>query len=578
MNRPWWLRLAGFSLPYWKGLAGIFLLTIVGVAFQALTPWPLKLLVDYVFPGYNLPASLSWLNQFPGGNSAVGLCAWLALCTLLIFIGFWVIDTLKAYIQSGFAQRITYGLGGKAFEHLQRLSLHFHNRKPAGDLVRRVIGDSSCANDLVQSVFSPGLTSLVTLFTLYSVMWNMDRFLSFIVLLIIPMLMVFEKLFYKTMMECSYAQKQCEGFMMSQAEQTLSAMPVVQSFRRESYEKIQFRLTTDKTLKAYFRTLSAQLKFGICIGGTTATGRAVVLILGGFRVLHGDLTIGDLLIFLSYVDMLYTPMNTLAHLAGSLAVCQAGARRVFEILDTNDVLTEPKNKCSCLPKEGFKGHIKYDKVYFGYDPEKFVLQNINLEIQPGETVALIGQTGAGKTTLVSLLLRLFDPIEGRIEIDGIDIKTLQLSELRSQIAILLQEPFLLPLTIFENIAYGRPHASKQEVMQAAVAANADSFINKLPNAYDTVIGERGMTLSGGEKQRIAIARAILKNSPILILDEPTSALDARTEDNLIQALKRLMKGRTTLIIAHRLSTIRSVDRVVVLNQGRIIKQGTPQEV
>jgi ATP-binding cassette subfamily B protein/subfamily B ATP-binding cassette protein MsbA len=570
--------LATYAVPFWRTLLVVGLLMVTGAALEALKPWPLKLLVDFVFPGRPLPAALSGLGDLPGGSAPAGRCAWLAASTLLIFAVAWAVQTLQAFVQAGAALRITYSLGARVFEHLQQLSLRYHSRQPTGDLVRRVTQDSRCARDLALDVLAPALTSLITLGTMFFVMWQLDAWLSLVALLIVPALVGADRLFYATMVERTYDQQQCEGALLSQAERTLTALPMVQAYRREAHEDGQFRRTTERTLGAYFRALAAQLKFNGAVGGANAAGHAAVLILGGWRVLHGGLSLGDLLVFYAYVTMLYAPLDTLAHLAATLAGCEAGARRVFEVLDADDRVAEGPERAAGPPAGGWRGHVQFEHISFAYEPARSVLQDIELEVRPGERVALVGRTGAGKSTLMSLLLRFFDPCSGRIRLDGVDLREMPLTTLRAQLAILLQEPFLLPVSVAENIAYGRPTVSRPEIEAAAVAANADGFIRRLPQGYDTVIGERGVTLSGGERQRLAIARALLKNAPVLILDEPTSALDAVTEHEVLDAVERLMAGRTTIIIAHRLSTVRRADRVIVLEQGRIVEAGTPGEL
>jgi ATP-binding cassette subfamily B protein/subfamily B ATP-binding cassette protein MsbA len=469
---------------------------------------------------------------------------------------------------------MAYRLGATLFEHLQRLSLRFHNRKPTGDLVRRVTTDSGCVRELIIGVWLPMLTALVTLIAMFAVMWRLDPLLALLALLVAPILGVLIKVFDGPMTDRTYRHQQLEGEMMTLAEQTLSALPIVQAFAREPHANNRFRGLAEKSLGAYLNSILAQLQFKIGLNGTTALGSAAFMVIGGLRVLEGSLTVGGLLVLLAYLTSLYTPMETLAYLSSGFASAAARARRVFEVLETEQEVREAPGArpVPARPAEQ-RGHLRLQRVSFGYEPDRPVLHEISLEVRPGQTVALVGATGAGKSTLAALIPRFFDPWRGRISFDGVDLRQLQLASLREQIALVLQEPFLLPLTVAQNIAYGRPQAARAAIEAAARAANAEEFIRTLPRGYDTVIGERGATLSGGQRQRLAIARALLKDAPVLILDEPTAALDARTEALLLEALERLMAGRTTIIIAHRLSTIRRADQILVLERGRVAERG-----
>jgi ATP-binding cassette subfamily B protein/subfamily B ATP-binding cassette protein MsbA len=327
----------------------------------------------------------------------------------------------------------------------------------------------------------------------------------------------------------------------------------------------------DTTLSA----TSVQLQFKFLAALTTAVGTAGILWIGSQHVLSGQISVGSILVFLSYLGSLYGPLQSLMFTPSTIQGATGKARRVLEVLEAEP---EVEDRPGASPLPPVKGFIRLDDVTFGYERNRTVLENISLEIQPGNTIAIVGATGAGKSTLVSLIPRFFDPWKGRVTIDGHDLRDVRLKSLRQQVGIVLQEPFLFPITIAENIAYGRPDASPDQIEEAARAANAHQFIERLPAGYETVIGERGATLSGGERQRLAIARALLKDAPILILDEPTSSLDSETEAGFLEALGRLMKGRTTLIIAHRLSTTRVANRIVVLKDGVIAEAGTHDEL
>ncbi len=575
----WWLRLLRYALRHKHGLLSVMLLMLLGVGLNLLKPWPLKLIVDYVLTDQPLPHSFTWLKAIAGQESPSWLLGWLALSTILLFLASEAVRIIQNYVGNGIGSRIAYSLGTELFGHLQRLSLSFHGKQHTGDLIRRVMNDSYCIRILVMNVFLPVITSLVSLVAMLSVMWQLNHTLSLLALLIAPLLVVFIRLFNQPMTERNYQHQQLEGELMALSEQVLTAIPIVQAFSREAHEDRRFRNLSRQVIQAHLRLVLSQLQFKVSVSGITAIGTSVMMLIGGVQVLAGSLSLGSLLVFLSYLASLYAPMETLAYISSGFASAAAGARRVLEMLDVQDRVQEKTGAKPLPPRPpGVRGHIRLEGVTFGYELGRPILQDISLEVQPGETIALVGMTGAGKSTLVSLIPRFFDPWQGRVLFDGVDVRQVQLSSLRSQVAIVLQEPFLLPLTVAENIAYGCPGASYEEIVAVAKASNADEFIQRLPQGYNTVIGERGATLSGGQRQRIAIARALLKNATVLILDEPTSALDAQTEALLMSAIDRLMVGRTTFIIAHRLSTIRRANRIVVLEEGKVVEAGTHQEL
>ncbi len=577
--KSWWLRLGRYGLSQRRGLALIVLLIGVDVLFGLLRPWPMKLILDNVLKNEPLPEKLSWLNSLPGAPSGFALLAWLTVATVVLFLGGWIARTIQSYVQVSTGSRMVYALGSDLFRHLQRLSLRFHNRQSTGDLVKRVTTDCDCVRVLVMNVALPLLTSVATLAGMIVILSRLDGSLAAVALLVAPLLGFCIWFFAGPMTERTYAQFELQGATMSRAEQTLTALPVVKAFGREEYEDQRLDELWRKADKAYLRVLASELQFKVGTGTVTALATAIIFAIGGWHVLQGKLSVGSFTVFLSYTASLYGPLETLAYLSTSFASAKAGARRVLEVLESDETVLEKPNALAVAVHPGKKsGHIRLENVTFGYEPDRAVLHNVTHEAHPGETVALVGATGAGKSTLVSLIPRLFDPHEGRVTFDGVDLRDLQIASLRAQISIVLQEPFILPLSVAENIAYGRADASRKEIIAAATDASADEFIRELPDGYDTVIGERGATLSGGQRQRLAIARALLKNAPVLILDEPTSALDAHTETLLLKALERLMDGRTTFIIAHRLSTIRKATRIAVLDAGRIVELGTHQEL
>lgn len=572
------MKLLRYAVPYWKMLAVITALMLCTIGLETLGPWPLKILVDYVFPGDPLPESISWIKSLPGGNGTLGLMGWLAGATVLIYLANQGAHTLKTYLETGVGTRMAMDLGADLFDRLQRLSLRFHGKQLTGDLLRRVTHDTGCVRQLVMDVAIPSIQAVCTLVAMFIVMWHMDRFLSILAMMVAPPLGLLIRVFARPMADRTYEQQNMEGQMMAMAERTLTALPVVQAFGGEMRELQKFRSMSLKTLEAYLRAVASQLEFKVAVGGVIAVGTALIMGIGGIHAVKETLTVGSLLVFLTYLASLYGPMTTLAYLASGMAAAKGGARRVLEVMAQEDEIREiPGARAMSISCPNGR-EVKFEQVTVGYEPPRAVLKNISFTVMPGETIAIVGPTGSGKSTLVSLIPRLMDPWEGRVCIDGRDVREISLESLRSQVAIVLQDPFLLPLTIAENISYGRPGASLKEIIEAAKEAGAHEFIERLPNGYETVLGEMGANLSGGEKQRIAIARALLKNAPILILDEPTSSLDAAAEANLVEALARLMRGTTTFIIAHRLSTVTRADKILVLSEGSMVELGTHEEL
>jgi ATP-binding cassette, subfamily B, bacterial len=563
-------RLLRYLWPHGKDLGIVVITTAVAAGLEVLRPWPTKLLVDQILGQQPLPESLArLLLWFPGSGGVRGLLFWVCACTVLIFFAgtLMAMATTSASVRLG--QRMVFDLGADLFAHLQRLSLRFHSRRAVGDTIARVTGDTYGLQILVNSALLPLFQSALTLVAMFAVMWHLEPGMTLLAMGVVPFLVVAIKVFGEPMQARSRARRDLEGQMMSLVQQTLSALPAVQAFTREEIEQSRFRRYADDTVTAYQRSMAADMWFRLVVGMVTSVGAALMMWLGATHALDGRMSVGTVLVFISYLASLYTPINAITYTASTLRLTAANAERVLEILDTPaDLKDDPEAQ-----EVRLHGHVRYEVVSFGYERERPVLSDVSLEARPGEVVAIVGPTGAGKTTLVNLLARFFDPSSGRVVIDGHDLRALRIRSLRRQVAMVLQEPFIFPLSVADNIAYGRPHATRAEIEAAAVAANAEDFIRALPGGFDAIVGERGATLSGGEKQRLSIARALLKDAPILILDEPTSALDARTEALLLGALRRLMRGRTTFVIAHRLSTIRHADLILVLDRGAIVERG-----
>lgn len=573
-------KLIRYPLSQWRTLVVILGLTAVTSAFTALQPWPLKILVDYALGDTAVPVFIrTFFEQIPFSLSPAVLVITAATASLGLFAINSALDLGLTWTWAAAGQRMVYDLAADLFHRLQRLSLQFHNKHSVGDALSRLTGDTYCVYSLTSDLVVSPLQNLFTLATVGIVAWNMDSSLTLITLAVAPIMAGSSLFFAPRLKKRTRLNREAQSRLMSFVHQTLTAIPVVQAFSTEDHNQRQFQhLATDAVSRSQ-RTVLLNSSYNLVNGFITTLATAVVLFAAGHRVLSGALSVGSLLVFLAYFRSMQGAIRGILGIYGRLKATEARMDRVLEVMASEDAVQEAPGAKPLRPTIGSKGrHVRLEGVTFGYEIDSPVLKDITLEAYPGETVALVGPTGAGKSTLASLILRFFDPWEGRVSFDGIDISTVQLVNLRTQVSIVLQEPFLLPLSISENIAYSRPDASHEEIEAAAIAANADEFIRELPDGYDTIIAEHGATLSGGQKQRLAIARALLKNAPVLILDEPTSALDAQTEASLLEALERLMAGRTTFIIAHRLSTIRNADRIVVLEGGRVVETGSHQEL
>jgi len=569
------LRILGYLRPHWRELNRILVAIALAVGLDTLRPWPTKLLIDHVLGQHAVPTGLNrLLAVLPGPRGVDGLLLWVCASTVFIFLAGTLMSMVRTTASVRLGQQMVYELGADLFLHLQRLSLLFHSHRSVGDMIARVTIDPYCVQVLVTGVLLPLIEAAIALIAMFAIMWRLEPRMTLFALGVVPVMTLIIWWFGGPMKVRHRERRDLEARVMAVVQQTLSAIPAVQAYAREELESARFRSYADATVTAYQRATRADMWFKLFVGLSTSGGTAVLMWMGARYALEGTVTVGTILVFLYYLSALYGPLNSIAYTASTFQYARAQADRVLEILDTaSDVPDAPDARDTRV-----QGHVRYENVTFGYDPGRPVLKGVSLEARPGEVVAVVGATGAGKTTLVDLLVRFFDPWSGRITVDAQDVRALRLRSLRRQVAIVLQEPFIFPFTIAENIAYGRPEAGREEIVAAAAAANADAFIQRLPQGYDTRVGDAGVTLSGGEKQRLAIARAFLKNAPMLILDEPTAALDARTEALLLEALDRLAKGRTTFIIAHRLSTIRNADRILVLDHGEIVEQGRHSEL
>jgi ATP-binding cassette, subfamily B, bacterial len=565
------LSLLRYTAPHWRGLTLMLVATLLDVLLNLARPWPLALLIDNVINDHRLP---HWLTVVPGTGSRHGLLLWIVAIEILIFLASTFASMASNFFSLKLGQQMTWSLAEDLFRHLQRLSLLFHTKRAVGDLIERVTTDCYSIDTLVTGAALPLVQASLTLILMFVIMWSIDWRLTLFAIAVVPVVMVTVRYFGRPMKDRSREQRDSEGRMSAIVEQTLNAIPAVQAFTRERHQELHFRRHAEQTVRAFVRATIAGMWFQLFTGLAITLGTAAVIYLGGTLAIEGALSAGTIVVFISYLGSLYDPIDALAQTAQTVQNAAAESDRVMEILEIEPAVSDTPEARE-LP---VAGPVAFENVSFGYEPARPVLHDISFKADPGEVLAIVGPTGAGKTTLVSLLVRFFDPWHGRITIGGAELGAFTLHSLRSQIALVLQDPFIFPMTIAENIALGRPDAPRAQVAAAAEAANAHQFIEQLPEGYDTLVGERGATLSGGEKQRLAIARAFLKDAPLLILDEPTSALDARTEGLLLEALERLMVKRITLVIAHRLSTIRGADEILVLDQGRIVEHGPHEQL
>jgi ATP-binding cassette subfamily B protein len=560
----------------WRALTLSVALGGAASAMAALQPLPLKLLVDHALGAAPLPGWLAaLLERLAVPVSRGWLVAAAAMATVGTFALTSAVTTALQWVWARAGQRMIHDLGVDLFQRLQRLSLLFHSRRHVGDMLQRLSGDLWCVQTETESLLVWPPRHLLTLITVGAVAYRLDPTMAAVALGVAPVLAGSAWLCGRPLRRRQRAAHQAQSRLAVFTHTTLAAVPLVHAFDTAQRNGSHFGRLADAAAAEACRSAMTRQAFGLANGAVTASGAALVLYLGGLRVIAGAISVGTLLVLIAYVRALQGALRGLIDCYVSLKSAEPSIERVLEVLDSREEVVE-RSGARALVRA--RGEVRLEGVSFGYEPGRAVLSDVSLVARPGEVVALVGATGAGKSTLVSLIPRLFDPWQGRVLLDGQDVRELRLSDLRAQVGVLLQEPFLLPLSVAENISYGRPEASREEVEAAAQAAQAEAFIRRLPQGYDTVIGERGATLSGGEKQRLAIARALLRDAPVLILDEPTSALDVETEAGLLAALERLMRGRTTLIIAHRLTTIRNADRIAVLEQGRIAEAGTHAEL
>lgn len=554
-----------YRLQFTLALAQVFFMSV----FDLLRPWPLKIIVDSVLGDQPLP-----LGVEPGLDkpAMLVLCA-VSLVALQAFLGAFTYWNNRTTITIG--QQMVNDLRSDLYQHLQRLSLTFHANRQVGDLLYRLTADTYAVQTLTMNGVFPILSAAMFLGGMTAVLVRVDWVLTLVALGVCPVLFVAIQRMTVHISDVSVSARELESGMYSIVQHGLSAIRVVQAFTQEEAEHRRFLEQSSASLLANRRLYLVQAAYSGVVNTLIAAGTAAVLWLGAWRVLAGSMSVGDVLVFLGYVAALYAPVSAVSQTYGTIQGAKAGIWRVFEILEAPEVV---ESGPAVLERRGLRGDVRFEDVGFSYDGKRAVLSNVSFAAPAGTSVALVGPTGAGKTTIVSLLPRFYDPRSGRVALDGRDLREFQLASLRRNIAMVLQPPIVFAATVRENIAYGRPGASLAEIERAAELAQLAPFLAGLPQGLGTRIGEGGATVSEGERQRLTIARALLRDAPILILDEPTASVDAETEALLVAGLKTLMEGRTIFIIAHRLSTVRDADRIVVVRDGRVIEQGRYEDL
>ena len=567
-----WVRLWTFVRAYRPHLVMTFLLAFLATPLALIAPLPLKIAVDSIIGNRPIPAVIERTLNLVGDSSLPARLVFVSLLlvaiTLLIYLqGLW-----SWLAQTWLGEKLVLDLRSALFRHAQRLSLAYHDRTGTTDSVYRIQYDAQSLQFIVINGLIPLISSALTLIGMVVITALIDRQLAIVALLVCPALFWITRVFNRRLRERWFEVKHLDSSAMSVVQEVLSAVRVVKAFGQEDHEHRRFMNRSNKRLSGQVDLARIQGSFDLAVGLTIAMGTAAVLVIGVLHTRAGTLTIGQLFVVMAYLVQIYEPLKTISKKVTDLQSGLVSAERALTLMDELPEVPEHANPRSLIRA---RGHFRFDNLGFEYERDQPVLRNINLDVPAGKRVGIQGSTGAGKTTLVSLLTRFYDPTAGTIFLDGVDAREYRLGDLRNQFAIVLQDPILFSTTIAENIAYGRPNASREEIIQAARDANAHTFIMSLPDAYETEVGERGMRLSGGERQRISIARAFLKNAPILLLDEPTSSVDSVTESVIMDAMERLMQGRTVFMIAHRLTTLQTCDMRLELSDStaRLLSTG-----
>ena len=561
--------------PYHRWLAVILGAMLVETAMSLAGPWPLKIILDNVVGNRKAPHWLDSLRFIDLSGDKMELAAVAGAMVVVIALLGAVASYVENYYTESVSQWVAHDLRMRVYDHLQRLSLGYYDTHRTGSILSTLTADVKTIQGFASSGTLGIVVDLLTIVGMLGIMFWLDWDFALIAVGVTPFLLMFVARFNRQVKDATHEVRRYQSDIVAVVQQGLESIRIVKAFGRQELEESQLAEVSHATVEAALTARKVKSLLSPAVSMTVAGCTAYVLWRGTGLVLADAMTVGALTVFLTYLSKFFKPVQDLAKMSNTIAQTAVAIERIQIILDTDDIL--PARRDARDPGT-LRGEIVFDHVAFSYDPEAPVLRDVVVTIAPGQTVGVVGPTGGGKSTAVSMIPRFYDASAGAVRIDGVDVRDYDLQALRRQIGFVLQDTALFHGTIRENIAYGRPGASEAEIVEAARLANADEFISRMPHGYDTVVGERGMTLSGGQRQRIGIARALIRNAPILILDEPTAALDTESEKLVMDALQKLMKGRTVLTIAHRLSTIRNADKIVVLKAGVVAEQGTHDEL
>jgi ATP-binding cassette subfamily B protein len=569
------LNISDLIRPHSKSLI-VGLIAVIGEsAANVLEPWPIKIVLDNVLRS---KPTHGWLNHFiqaTAGQDRIAILKFAAAAVIAIAVLDAVCSYAEKYLTTSIGQWVVHDLRRTLYAHIQRLSLAYHDQKQTGDLITRVTSDIDAIQSFIASGLLGVLINCLTLVGMVGVMFYINWHFTLIALSVAPVLFMVVYTYTRRIKKAAREVRKKEGEIVSVVQEVLSSIRVVKAFAREDYEQRRLEEESLESVEIALRARSLKAKLSPLVQIIVAVGTCLVLWFGATMVLAGTLSAGSLIVFILYLGKMYKPMQELSKMTDTYSKAAVGYERIREVLETDRTLNDLPG-ARVAPR--FKGKIELEDVYFSYNREQPILKNISLTIKPGQLAALVGPTGAGKTTIISLLARFYDPDSGSVKIDGWDVRRFRQRSLRQQISFVLQENILFHAPVWQNIAYGKPEASRAEILRAAQLANADEFIAEMPQGYDTMIGERGVTLSGGQRQRIAIARAVIRDTPLLLMDEPTTGLDAASEKLVFEALDRLMAGKTSIVIAHRLATVRRADVIFVIKDGSIVERGRHEQL